>query len=164
MSHDHDSPDPPNSMIQLTNPETLEPWQMVTSTIWLKLGRRFFQMSADQVSIRDFGRECEMLAAVAAWFQHRGNITHAATFLGTGRRSLRVRLERWVALYPHLVPEEMTRSTLSKFRGPEGGRSRRLKRSTALTASNSSSTTTPASPITSPREPEGVSEHREGPR
>lgn len=107
-------------MIHLANPDALEPWQVTASTIWLKLGCRFFQVSEDQLPLQEFGRECEMLAAVATWFHFRGNITHAAVFLGTSRRSLRARLERWVELYPHLVPKDVAvkGSTLFKAREP----------------------------------------------
>lgn len=105
-------------MIQLANPEALEPWQMMVSTVWLKLGCRFFQTSGDQLSMKDFGLECEILAAVATWFHFHGNITHAAAFLGTSRRSLRARLERWVELYPQLVPEGLDGSSQFKARKP----------------------------------------------
>lgn len=103
-------------MIQIANPKVLEPWQVMVSAIWLELGCRFFQASEDRLSIRSFGLKCEVLAAASAWFQFRGNITHAAAFLGTSRRSLRGRLGRWVELYPHLVPEEVDGSSLFKAR------------------------------------------------
>jgi len=137
---DDDHPDDTEPAFERIPPEALEPWQMAIYASWLNIGHRVLHEDAGpKLSIRAIGRECEMLAAVAAWFHHHGNITHAAARLGASRRAIRGRLERWYERYPDLVPEEVKGKTLFKV----------------IPAKSSASTTTP-------NEPERTSDLQEG--
>jgi len=148
MRRDDDHhPDDATPSLPIIDPEALDPWQRAAYTSWLSLGRRIFQKDSDPpLSIRQFARECEMLIAVAAWFQHHGNITHAADYLGSGRRATRARLKRWHQRYPHLVPPEVEGRALFQV-APRNEQRRR--RSTHPAGS------------TPPCEAEASSEHRE---
>ena len=85
---DQDSPEPP--------PEG-PAWRMQLEGQWEALRLRALGLDPKASrKLSELGRECQSLAAVAAWYQADGNITHAAERVGTSRRGLRERIKKWM--------------------------------------------------------------------
>lgn len=70
-----------------------------------RLGKEVLGTSPDRsLRLNEIASECDLLTVVVAWFMNDGNITHTAEILGSNRKSIRERINRWRERYPHLVP------------------------------------------------------------
>lgn len=71
-------------------------WRATLEGKWDDLRRQVLGLDPKaQRKMADLGQECQSLAAVVAWYEAKGNITHAAERLGTSRRALRGRIAKW---------------------------------------------------------------------
>lgn len=71
-------------------------WRTLLEGRWEALGQQVLGLDPKASrKLSELGEECQALAAVAAWYEARGNITRAAERLGTSRRVLRERIAMW---------------------------------------------------------------------
>jgi hypothetical protein len=113
------TPDQRPSVSSLTDPD----WRAALAVRWQALGLEILGVgSTPRRTLPELGRECQALAIVAAWFEARGNLTHAAAFVGTTRRLFRERIVAWRHRNPHFVPNLPERQ-----RAPSKPRRRKAK-------------------------------------
>jgi hypothetical protein len=96
-----ESPTPPSSPF----PPAGTDWRALIALQWQALGLEVLGVGPTRRTPAEIGRDSETLAAVVAWFEAGGNITRAASKLGTSRRLIRNRITRWRRSNPHLLPK-----------------------------------------------------------
>lgn len=111
-----------------SSPVKTPEWRTVIESAWETLRRQALglESSVPPLKLSELSQECQSLAAVTAWYENHGNITHAALRLGTSRRALRERLARWRQDHPQLPPPpppppvERPKRTKARRRRPAG--------------------------------------------
>lgn len=88
-----------------STPAHVPSWRAFIEDKWEALRRQALGLDPPpQRKLSQLAEECQVLAAVAAWYESYGNITQAARRMGTSRRALRERLLRWREENPQLPP------------------------------------------------------------
>lgn len=95
----------PNDHDIAASPPIEPAWRTLLESKWEALRHQVLGLdSAPRRKLSELVRECESLAAVTAWYESHGNITHAAERLGTSRKAVRKRLVGWRRDNPQLEP------------------------------------------------------------
>ena len=85
-------------------------WRTLLEGPWEALRRRVLGIDPTaQRRLSELARELQTIAAVAAWCEANGNITHAAERVGTSRRALRERIVNWLEDNPTPLPADARR-------------------------------------------------------
>ena len=91
-------------------------WRPLLADQWEALRRRALGIDPKASrKLSELGQECQSLAAIAAWYEAKCNITHAAERLGTSRRALRDRIDNWLKDNPTPLAVEVRRKRPPKW-------------------------------------------------
>ncbi|MCX4239624.1 hypothetical protein [Paraliomyxa miuraensis] len=91
--------------VKTTDPELGHDWHAELTGRWKTLGERVFVRKPKcPPKFVEIIREGGVLVAVWAVVENQGNLTFAATWLGTSRLAIRKRLRLWLESSPTLIP------------------------------------------------------------